>query len=381
MISGKHKNILSILIMLTLGICILAVPLVFHKPPPASAQELFRQDISHLKEANFYGKLFKKEVECRLCPRRCLIQDSERGDCQVRQNQEGILYSLVYGKPCSFSIEPIEKAPLFHFLPGHQRLCIATAGCNLRCKYCQNWQISQKKPEEVEHLELSPQQVVTAALNYGAESICFTFSEPIIFYEYMYDIAKLAKENGLKTSMVSNGYIEPEPLEYLLKVLDAVKIDLKGFTEEFYQNITLGELEPVLAALKIIKQQGIWLEIVNLLVPTLNDDPEDIRRMCEWIKEELGTEVPLHFSRFFPMYRLTNLPATPVTALEKAHAVAIASGLRYVYVGNIPGHVYNSTFCPNCGKKLIQRVQFTVSQNNLSSGRCPFCGEVIAGFW
>ncbi len=380
MIKWNRKNILPVFIMVILGMCILSVPLIFHKPPQAAGQELFKKDVSQLKEALFYEKLFNKEVECRLCPNRCLIQDGERGDCQVRQNQEGTLYTLVYGKPCSFSIEPIEKAPLFHFMPGHTRLCIATAGCNLRCKYCQNWQISQRTVEEVEHLNLSPQQVVEAALNSSAQSICFTFSEPIIFYEYMYDIAKLAKEMGLRTSMISNGYIEPEPLKYLLKVLDAVKIDLKGFTEEFYRDITLGELEPVLNTLKIIKELGVWLEIVNLVVPTLNDDPEDIGRMCEWIKEQLGDEVPLHFSRFFPTYRLTNLPATPLSTLEKAHAAAKETGLKYVYIGNVPGHVYNSTFCPYCNKKLIQRIQFTVSQNNITSGKCPFCGKAIAGF-
>ncbi len=367
--------------MILFGVCILAVPVVFHKPQEASGQDMSQKEISGLKEALYYEKLFGNEVECRLCPRRCLLRDGERGDCQVKENLGGKLYSLVYGKPCSFSIEPIEKAPLFHFMPGHTRLCIATAGCNLRCKYCQNWSISQKRMEEVEHINLTPRQVVASALQSGVQSICFTFSEPIVFYEYMYDIARLAKKNGLKTSMVSNGYINPEPLRQLLKVLDAVKIDLKGFTEEFYENISLGELAPVLDTLKIIKQEGVWLEIVNLVVPTLNDDPEEIRKMSEWIKENLGDEVPLHFSRFFPQYRLTTLPATPLETLEKAHAAAKEADLRYVYVGNVPGHLYNSTFCPECKERLIHRIQFLVQQNNIADGKCSFCGEPVAGFW
>ncbi|MBA7700776.1 GTP 3',8-cyclase [subsurface metagenome] len=367
--------------MIILGLCILTIPVFLQKPQAAPAQEVLIENASTLKEALFYEKLYDNEVECRLCPRRCLLKEGERGDCQVRENIGGVLYSLVYGKPCSLSVEPIEKAPLFHFMPGHTRLCLATVGCNLRCKYCQNWQISQKTVEEVEHIIMSPEQVVETALHYNVDSICFTFSEPVVFYEYLYDIAVLAREKGLKTSIVSNGYINPEPLKKLLKVLDAVKIDLKAFTEEFYEEVSLGELAPVLDSLRIIKQEGVWLEVLNLVVPTLNDDPEEIRAMCAWIREELGDDVPLHFSRFFPQYRLTSLPSTPVETLEKAYAAAKEAGLKYVYIGNVPGHKYNSTFCPSCGETLIARIQFSVSQNQVTQGRCPFCGEPIPGFW
>jgi len=222
---------------------------------------------------------------------------------------------------------------------------------------------------------------VKEALANDAQSICFTFTEPIVFYEYMYETATLARKHGLKTSMVSAGYINKEPLLRLLKVLDAVKIDLKGFTEEFYEKITMGKLEPVLNTLRTIAEEGTWLEIVNLVVPTFNDDPEDLRRMCEWIRDELGASVPLHYSRFFPMYRLTNLPATPVTTLEKAYTIARATGLRFVYIGNVPGHTFNSTFCPSCGKMLIQRVQYSVPHIAIKDGRCPYCGEAIEGIW
>jgi pyruvate formate lyase activating enzyme len=379
--------VLAVMVLLSLGT--LAVPGIFSRSRGGEDQEFASGDqmrgttfdTKGLKEAMFYEKLDRKVVRCLLCPRKCELEKGERGDCRSRLNLDGALYSLVYGKPCALSLEPIEKAPLFHFMPGHKRLCVATAGCNLRCRYCQNWHISQSPPEEVEYINLTPSQIVTEALANEAESICFTFSEPIVFYEYMYEIATLARERGLKTSMVSAGYINPEPLLKLLEALDAVKIDLKGFTEEFYEDITFGELEPILDTLRTIAKEGTWLEIVNLVVPTLNDQPNDIRRMCDWIREELGAHVPLHFSRFFPVYKLTGLPATPVSTLEKCHAIAHASGLRYVYIGNVPGHAFNSTYCPACGKRLIHRIQYTIGPFESQDGRCPECGETIEGSW
>jgi pyruvate formate lyase activating enzyme len=370
--------------MVFFGLCILAVPVVVQRLDAGGQGEKARRTIPNpreLKEASFYRKLDDQEVECRLCPRECLLEHGDIGDCQVKINVEGTLYSLVYGKPCSLSVEPIEKAPLFHFKPGHTRLCVATVGCNLRCKYCQNWQISQAKVDEVEYRPLTPAQVVELAVVNGVQSICFTFSEPIVFYEYLYDIAVLARERGLMTSIVSNGYINPKPLRQLLQVLDAVKIDLKAFSEEFYEEVNLGELEPVLDSLKIVKEEGVWLEIVNLVVPTLNDDLEEIRRMCTWVKEELGDDVPLHFTRFFPQYKLTELPATPVETLEQAYKTAREVGLKYVYIGNVPGHPGNFTFCPSCGEQLITRHGFFVFGNSLDAGRCPACGAEIAGYW
>ena len=334
-----------------------------------------------LKEAMFYQKLEGNNLRCRLCPRKCIIPEGGRGFCRVRENKGGKLYSLVYGKPCSVDLGPIEKAPIYHFIPGHVRLCLSTVGCNLRCKYCHNWHISQAGPGELREYNLSPEEVVKEALSQGVKSISFTYTEPTVFYEYIYDISKLAREKGIKTSIVSNGYINPEPLRKLLTVLDAVKIDLKGFTESFYREVSSAGLQPVLETLKVLKQEGVYFEIVNLIVPTLNDDPEEIKKMCEWIKENLGEDVPLHFSRFTPAYKLTSLPATPIKTLEEAVKIAQETGLRYVYLGNVPGHRYNSTFCPQCGKRLIHRIHFSVLKDEIEDGICGFCGYKIAGIW
>jgi len=333
------------------------------------------------REAMFYEKFPDGRVQCHICPRTCVIMPGQRGFCRNRENRDGTLYSVVYGKPCTLSIEPIEKAPFNHFLPGQMRLCVATVGCNLTCKYCQNWQISQKPLEEVRYQEIAPADLVAQAKKSGIPIICFTFSEPITFYEYMYDTAKLAHEAGIKTAMVSNGYINPEPLKKLLTVMDAVKIDLKGFTPEFYRDVTGGTLDPVLETLKVVHQSGRHLEIVNLVVPTQNDDPATIRKMCQWIKDNIGVEHAIHFTRFFPMYRMTRLPATPVSTLEGAAKIAREVGLQYVYIGNVPGHEYESTFCPECGKRLIYRVGLNVLENKLQDGKCPYCGHKIPGVW
>lgn len=336
---------------------------------------------SEPREAMFYQKLDDKKVWCKLCPHKCIIPEGTRGICGNKENRDGKLYLITHSKPCSIGLEPIEKAPFYHFKPGHTRFVIATRGCNLRCKFCQNWNISQRPFEQVRHYELSPEEIVELALKKKAYSICFTFSEPISYYEYMYDIAKLAKKKGLKTAMVSNGFINPKPLKELLTVLDVVKIDLKAFTDEFYGKMCTGELEPVLESLKIVKKSGTWLEIVNLVIPTLNDDPKEIRQMCEWIKKELGPDVPLHFLRFGPAFKLTKVPPTPVSTLEKAFEIAKETGLNYVYLGNVPGHIHNNTVCPKCGKLLIKRVGFQILENNIKDGKCKFCGHEIKGFW
>ncbi len=333
------------------------------------------------RECRFYRTLFDGQVQCRLCPRKCLIAEGKRGTCGIRQNIHGKLYLITYGKPCAVGVEPIEKAPFFHFMPGHRRLTLSTVGCVLRCRFCQNWQTSQAAFEDVPHYELSPEQVVAVALQEHASSICFTFTEPVVFYEYMYDVAKLAHQKGLKTSMVSSGYIEPEPLQELLKVLDAVKIDLKGFTEKFYEDMAAADLAPVLETIKAVKKSGKWLEIVNLVIPGYNDDPKTLAQMCKWIKDNAGADTPLHFTRFHPAYRLTSVPPTPVSTLTRAYAIAKAAGLRYVYVGNVPGHPLENTLCPRCGKLLIERQGFQVVMNRVRFGRCPFCGEKLSGLW
>lgn len=333
------------------------------------------------KEALYYRKLEDKTVQCQLCPNGCTIPEGKSGFCRVRRNIAGKLHSMVYGRPCTVDVGPIEKAPLFHFLPGHQRLCLATVGCNLRCRYCQNWHISQRGPGDVKELDMSAEKIVEEALRQGVRSISFTYSEPTVFYEYMYDISRLARNRGLKVGIVSNGYINPQPLRALLAYLDAVKIDLKAFSEDFYGEVSSARLQPVLQTLQVLKEEKAYFEIVNLVVPTLNDDPGDIEKMCIWIRDNLGEDVPLHFSRFHPSYKLTNLPATPVRTLEAAIRIAYDSGLKYVYLGNVPGHKYNSTYCPQCKNQLINRTHFSVLSNNVEKGCCKFCGHKIPGIW
>jgi len=334
-----------------------------------------------LKEALFYKKLDKKTVQCQLCPRRCVIPDGKRGYCAVRENRDGTLYTLVYAKPVAIHIDPIEKKPLFHFLPSTTAFSIATAGCNLKCKFCQNWEISQVKPEEVQYFYIEPKDLIKKVKESGSPTIAYTYTEPTIFYEYMLETAKLAKEAGIKNVMHSSGYINEEPLRRLAKYLDAANIDLKGFSEDYYSKITDATLEPVLKSLKILREEGVHIEITNLILPGYNDDPDTIRKMCLWIKENLGSDTPLHFSRFFPMYQLTSLSPTPVETLEKARRIALESGLKYVYIGNVGGHPAENTYCPRCKKLLIERRGYFVLQDNIENGKCKFCGEKIEGIW
>jgi len=334
-----------------------------------------------VREAMFYKNLDGQNVQCQLCPRQCVISDGRRGFCRNRENQGGKLYSVVYAKPSVVDIGPIEKAPLYHFSPGHFRLCLTCASCNLRCKYCQNWHLSQRSLEELNHYSYHPSEIVQEAKNQKLSSISFTYTEPTVYYEYLYDISVIAKRSGIRTSIVSNGYINREPLLKLLSVLDAVKIDLKGFSEKFYEEVSSATLKPVLESLVTVKKEKVWLEIVNLVVPTLNDDPKMINDMCRWIKENLGTETPLHFTRFFPNYKLTHLSPTPISALESAYKIAKRNGLRYVYIGNVPGHDYNSTFCPSCNRRVIHRAHFDILEMNITYGKCKFCGSLLPGRW
>lgn len=320
-------------------------------------------------------------VKCQLCPRGCLIADGHRGDCGVRENRGGQLYTLAYGNPCAVHTDPIEKKPLYHFLPASMALSIATAGCNLHCLYCQNWQISQRRPEEVESTVLMPADVVSIARDNAWPVIAYTYTEPTVFYEYMLDTARLARPVGLRSVVISAGYINQEPLQELCGAVDAIKIDFKGFSEHFYQHVCSGTLQPVLDTMRCIQQQGVHLEIVTLLVPTLNDDPEQLHGLCRWVVQELGPDVPVHFSRFHPLYKLTHLPSTPVAKLEEAHQIALDEGIHYAYIGNVPGHPADNTYCHNCGELIIQRLGFAVLENHLIGGRCAYCGQAIPGIW
>ncbi len=333
------------------------------------------------KEAMYWEKLEDKTVRCNLCPHHCILKDNQTGLCRVRKNKKGKLYTLNYELPCAVHIDPIEKKPLFHFLPNTPVFSIATAGCNFRCKFCQNWQISQRCPTETENTWLSPQKVVELTQKNECPSIAYTYSEPTNFYEYMIETAKLARKAGVKNTIHSNGYINPKPLKALCKYLDAANIDLKGFTEEFYQELCGGRLEPVLQSLKILKEEGVWLEITNLIIPTKNDDLKTIKKMCEWIRDSLGNDVPIHFSRFHPLYKLRNLPPTSVKTLEQARKIALNVGLKYVYIGNISGHKAESTYCPKCGKIVIRRIGYHIAKNNIVNGKCKFCNQKISGVW
>jgi pyruvate formate lyase activating enzyme len=320
-------------------------------------------------------------VQCGLCPHRCIIADGERGTCRVRENRGGRLYSMVYGNPCAVHLDPIEKKPLYHFLPTAGAFSLATAGCNLRCLYCQNWSISQVPPEDTQNIDLPPEEVVYYAQTYKAPVIAYTYSEPIIFYEYMLATAQLARQAGLRSVVISAGFINPEPLQELCAAVDAIKIDLKGHDETFYREVCEAELAPVLETIQTIYKSGTHLELVNLVVPTLNDNLDQLRALARWVAQELSPDIPLHFSRFHPQYKLTNLPPTPIERLEQAREIAMEEGVRFVYVGNVPGHPANNTYCPACGKPIIVREGFAVREYHLQGGVCAHCGESIPGVW
>lgn len=348
---------------------------------PDPAAQIDTQPLIGEGHARFWRQMEGGRVLCELCPHFCVIPDGLRGLCRVRENRGGKLYSLVYGRPVAISMGPIEKAPFHHFHPGHSRRTIATAGCNLVCLHCQNWPISQGSVDELRYWPTTPEEMIQGVLDDGLTSVSFTYTEPTVFFEYMYDIARLARQKGLKTNLVTNGFINPEPLRQLLRYMDAVRVDLKAFTEEFYVEISSGRLEPVLETLKIIYEEGVHLEIINLVIPTLNDNPDDIRRMSKWIIENLSPDVPIHFNRFFPSFKLTDLPATPVETLEKAADIAREAGLRFVYIGNVAGHPYNHTFCPECGEILIKRSALAVLSNKVVEGKCGYCGYALPGEW
>ena len=349
-----------------------------HKPLQDSEEGFLEKFV---KEAKYYRKLKNLRIQCELCPKKCIVADAERGACGVRENRGGTYYTLIMNRLCSFNIDPIEKKPLSHFLPSTFVTSIATPGCNFGCRFCLNWQISQFRPEEVACSEVLPETIVKQTLVNKIPSIAYTYSEPVIFFEYMYEVAKLAHQKGIKNVVVSNGYIEEKPLRALCKVVDAIKIDLKSFRDKFYRQVCDGTLEPVLRTLKIIKEEKVWSEIVVLIIPTLNDSSEEIREMCKWVVENLSRDVPMHFSRFHKEYMLQNLPATPVKTLERARTIAIEEGVKFAYVGNLAGHKWESTYCPKCGNKIISRVGFYVDVNKIKNGKCSFCDETIPGIW
>lgn len=336
----------------------------------------------HLVEVMFYRALDGERVECLVCPRKCRVADQERGFCGNKENRKGKYYTLVHSRPCAAHVDPIEKKPFFHVLPGSSSFSIATAGCNIECQFCQNWQIAQFRPEQVKSTFMPPEDVVRRAKQSRCATIAYTYSEPVAFYEYMYDTAVVANKEGIRSIVVTNGYINEDPLRKLCEEVCAVKVDLKAFTEKFYRELCRGELHPVKETLRNLVRWKIWTEIVVLIIPGQNDNPQEIRDMCRWVYGELSPDVPVHFTRFHPAYKLQDLPPTPVPILERCVSIAKEEGLRYVYLGNVPGHQAENTFCPRCGKTIVGRRGFAIIQKWVSAqGRCEHCGETIPGIW
>ncbi len=319
--------------------------------------------------------------QCTICPHLCELDEGQRGICGVRANVDGEIKSLTYGQPCSIAIDPIEKKPLYHFLPGSNILSMATVGCNLHCKFCQNWEISQSVLDETPGYEAKPQRVVELAIEKGCRSIAYTYTEPTVFYEYALDCSIKAREVGLKNVLVTAAYINPEPWRRLCSVTDAVNIDLKAMSERFYRDICGAELKPVLDALVIARDAGVLVEVTNLVIPGLNDRDDDLRKLARWIKNNLGAEIPLHFSRFFPQYRMIDVEPTPKERLYAAREIAHSEGLNYVYLGNLEVEGGDNTICPECHAQLILRNGYLVRENNIQTGLCPQCGAQIYGVW
>jgi pyruvate formate lyase activating enzyme len=336
-----------------------------------------------MKEAMLYEKLPDNRIRCNLCAHRCSIIDGKKGICQVRENRDGTLYTLVYGRTISQNIDPIEKKPLFHFYPGSTAYSIATPGCNFRCAWCQNWEISQmpKQQHLIAGYEATPEQIVTQARRWGCRSIAYTYTEPTIFFEYAYDTARLARAAGLANIFVTNGYMTEEMLEIFQPYLDAANVDLKAFRDKTYRKYVGARLQPVLDNLKAIEQLGIWLEVTTLIIPGINDDSAELQDAAQFIVRELGADTPWHITRFFPDYHLTDVPPTPQESLERAWEIGRSAGLRYVYLGNIPGEEKQNTYCSACGTLLIRRNIFGVLANRIKKGCCPDCGCAIAGVW
>ncbi len=331
--------------------------------------------------ARWYKTLPAKWVQCGLCPHGCRISENERGTCGARENRGGKLFTLVHSRPCSIQLDPVEKKPFFHVLPGSEALSLATPGCNLWCKACQNWEIAQARPEQIPTTTLTPADATRVARERGAPLIACTYTEPVIFSEYVYDIAVAGRAMGVRTVMISNGYIQEEPLADLCREIAAYKVDLKGFDPVFFEQHCGGKLENVLNTLRRLRKHGVWTEIVALIIPTQNDSLDEIRKLSRFVRDDLGPEVPVHFTRFHPAYRLVNLPSTPVATLERCRGVAMGEGLKFVYLGNVPGHPGENTYCPACGEMLIRRLGMAVVRNRLRRGTCPDCGHPIPGIW
>jgi pyruvate formate lyase activating enzyme len=334
-----------------------------------------------MREALLYESLDEKRVRCKLCAHYCVIPDGKYGVCEVRKNVDGRLYTLVYGRTISQHVDPIEKKPLYHFYPGSTAYSIATPGCNFHCMWCQNADIAQMPCEYIPDAgqKATPRQIVDQAHRAHSMSIAYTYTEPTIFYEYAYDTAKIARDAGIANIYVTNGYMTPEMLEMFHPYLDAANVDLKAFRKRTYHRYVGAGFEPILENLKRMKELGIWLEVTTLIIPGLNDDPQELRDAAQFIAQEVGVDTPWHLSRFFPHYQMRDRPPTPLRTLEWAYEIGKEEGLLYVYMGNVPGD--SNTNCPGCGELLIRRQGYWVPENHIRGGKCPNCGTTIAGVW
>ena len=318
-------------------------------------------------------------VRCELCPHQCELGDDDRGFCRVRVVKKGRLHTLGYGNLCAMNVDPIEKKPLYHFLPQTPIVSVAMGGCNLRCRNCQNWEISQSRPEDVQRFEAFPERVVALAIERGAPSIAYTYTEPLVTWEYVRDTAQEARRRGIKNVLVTAGFVNEAPLRELSRVIDAVTLDVKAFRDRFYREVSGGRLNPVLRALQVLREEGVWIEVSFLMVPTLSDQAQEVGAFCRWVVEHLGEQTPMHILRFHPAHRLALLPPTPLDALLAARAAARSAGLVHVYLGNVPGADAARTVCPYDGQVLLEREGFRVLNNRLKDGACPSCGRKLAG--
>jgi len=332
-------------------------------------------------EAWNYSKLPNSVTRCNVCPRGCTLSVGEFSYCRAKRNINGVLVSLSYGKMSTINFDPVEKSPLFHFTPGKKGLAIGPSGCNLNCLYCQNWQISQKSPLYTKNTPLLPDKGVRSAKEKNLSAMIFTYTEPVTYPRYLMEMTKMAKVEGLMTNVVTAGYVYEECIDKISENVDAFTVGLKGWDPEFYRQMTKGEIEPVKKAIKKIARSDKWLEIVTLLVPTKNDDDKTVRNIAKFVKNETGVDTPLHFLRFTPAYKLRNLPNTPVSVMERARKIAMDEGLRYVYLGNVPGHIGQNTLCPTCGKTIIRKVGFEIIEEHVNKGYCEFCKTKIPGIW
>lgn len=333
-----------------------------------------------INEASFYEKLENNDVQCSLCPHQCKISEKMYGLCRARKNVKGTLFSMVYNRPVSVNIDPIEKKPFYHFLPGSRTFSIGTIGCNLKCQHCQNWQTSQGTFEDFAEKEVSADEIITDIKKSSCNIISYTYNEPTVFYEYMRDIAIRAKEEGIRNTIVSNGYINKNPLKKIIPYIDAVNIDLKSFRDGFYKDICKASLKPVLETLKTLHKNKVWIEITNLIIPDENDKLKEIKKMCDWIVAELGTDYPIHFSAFYPQYKMHDKEPTSAETLQKAKEVAEKSGLNFVYLGNVITKDENNTRCPSCKKLLIERFGHSTIAQDFENGFCS-CKHKISGIW